>query len=231
VAPAAAGEKIIRPRCCAGRAHASPSRQRHAGKRACPAVARGKITRVPPADPETARWFDDHVRPHHAVLRAWLAAQFPVATDLDDLVQEASVRVLRAREAGPAIASPKALLFATARNLALMQLRHRRVARTDSLAEIDGDGILDETDVAAAAARSQELELLTQAIQSLPARCRQIITLRKIYGLPQREVAAQLGISEHTVEAQGTIGLRKLGEFFARLERGNVARASRLRNP
>jgi RNA polymerase sigma-70 factor (ECF subfamily) len=53
----------------------------------------------------------------------------------------------------------------------------------------------------------------------LPTRCRQIITLRKIYGLSQKEVAAQLGIAEHTVEAQGTIGLRKLGEFFERIER------------
>jgi gamma-glutamyl phosphate reductase len=31
-------------------------------------------------------------------------------------------------------------------------------------------------------------------------------------------VAAQLGISEHTVEAQGTIGLRKLTEYFDRVE-------------
>jgi hypothetical protein len=29
-------------------------------------------------------------------------------------------------------------------------------------------------------------------------------------------VAAELGIAEHTVESQGTIALRKLGEYFAR---------------
>jgi RNA polymerase sigma-70 factor (ECF subfamily) len=61
--------------------------------------------------------------------------------------------------------------------------------------------------------------MLTQAIQSLPTRCRQVLTLRKIYGLPQKEVAAQLGISENTVEAQGVIGLRKLTEYFERIER------------
>ena len=70
-----------------------------------------------------------------------------------------------------------------------------------------------------AVALNQELELLTQAIQSLPARCRQILTLRKIYGLSQKEVAAQLGIAEHTVEAQGTIGLRKIADFFGRHEK------------
>jgi RNA polymerase sigma factor (sigma-70 family) len=70
-----------------------------------------------------------------------------------------------------------------------------------------------------AVTRSQELQLLTLAIQALPTRCRQSLTLRKIYGLSQKEVAAQLGLSEHTVEAQGTIGLRKLTEYFERLER------------
>ena len=179
---------------------------------------------MPPPDSEQFRWFADQLQPHEAMLRAWLRAQFPSVADVDDLVQESFIRVLRAHTEKP-IDSPKAFLFATARNLALMQLRRQRTARTDSLAENDLSGILDEnSDVPGAVARAQELELLTQAIQSLPARCRQILTLRKIYGLPQREVAAQLGLSEHTVEAQGTIGLRKLAEFFERLERRRPSR-------
>ena len=40
------------------------------------------------------------------------------------------------------------------------------------------------------------------------------MTLRKLYGLSQKEVAARLGISEHTIEAQGSIGLRKCIEYF-----------------
>lgn len=153
------------------------------------------------------------------MLRAWLHAQFRAGSDVDDIVQESMMRVLKAHESAP-IESPKPFLFATARNLALMQLRHRRVERTDALAETDVLGILDESsDVPGAVARAQELEILTQAIQSLPARCRQIVTLRKIYGMSQRDIAARLGISEHTVEAQGTIGLRKIAEFFERYDR------------
>jgi RNA polymerase sigma factor (sigma-70 family) len=174
---------------------------------------------MPPENSAQFRWFAANLRPHESMLRAWLRTQFPSVGDLDDIVQESYARVLHAQES-QAIDAPKAFLFATARNLALMQLRQRQAHRTDSLAEIDGPGILDESsDVAETVARAQELELLTQAIQTLPARCRQILTLRKIYGMSQREVAAELGIAEHTVEAQGTIALRKLTEFFERVEK------------
>jgi len=179
------------------------------------------VTLMPPPSSEHFQWFVVHIQPHKDMLRRWLHSQFPSARDVDDIVQESFLRVLRAHESRE-IESPKAFLFATARNLVLMQLRHRRVERTDALAETDVSGILDESaDVPGAVARAQELEILTQAVQSLPPRCRQIVTLRKIYGLSQRDIATRLGISEHTVEAQNTIGLRKLAKFFERLERSS----------
>jgi RNA polymerase sigma factor (sigma-70 family) len=179
-----------------------------------------KVRRVvPPESSSQDRWFTEHVLPHEPMLRAWLRGHFSKAGDVDDIVQEAYVRMLEARRARE-IVSPRAFLFATARNLALGRLRHLKVEADFALAESSVWDVSDESaDVAQAVARAQELELLTEAIQSLPARCRQVITLRRIYGLPQKEVAARLGISEHTVEAQATIGLRKLGEFFERLER------------
>ena len=125
-----------------------------------------------------------------------------------------------------AIAAPKAFLFATARNLALDHLRHRGVQRIDYLAEVDQVSVLDmQESIPDSIARTQELELLKQAIQSLPDRCRQIVTLRKIYRLSQKQIAAKLGISEHTVEAQGTIGLRKLVAYFDKVDRGRGAGA------
>jgi RNA polymerase sigma factor (sigma-70 family) len=173
---------------------------------------------MPAEDTEQTRWFAEHLQPHEESLRAWLRTRFPATCDVDDIVQEALLRVLLAQET-KTISAPKAFLFATARNLALGRLRRRAVAGEDHLAEIDLLAVLDETaDVPKAVARAQEFELLTQAIQSLPERCRQVITLRKIYGLSQKETASQLGISEHTVEVQGTIGLRKISEFFARVE-------------
>jgi len=182
-------------------------------------LSRASNLPLPPVDPEQSAWFTQELQPHEAMLRAWLRSQFSTQTDIDDIVQEAFVRVLHAHAAG-GVKAPKAFLFVTARNLALMQLRRKKVACEDRLTEAELWDILDESvDVPEAVARVQELELLTAAIQSLPTRCRQIVTLRKIYGMSQKDVAAELGIAEHTVEAQSTIALRKLGEYFARHDR------------
>ena len=157
------------------------------------------------------------------MLRAWLRSRFPTDCDLDDIVQEAYLRVLQARETSE-IESPKAFLFATARNLALGRARRQKMSGEDSLAEIDVQSILDESaDVPQAVARAQELEILTHAIQSLPTRCRQILTLRKIYGLSQKDVAAQLGIAEHTVEAQAPSACAS-SPVFERFERRRPSR-------
>jgi RNA polymerase sigma-70 factor (ECF subfamily) len=171
---------------------------------------------VPPSDSELARWFAEEVQPNEPALRAWLAGRFPTLTDHEDLVQEAYARLLRARETG-SIACARAFLFVTARNLALNQLRHLRHERPEGLAEIDASGVVDErAAIPETVSRAEDLQILIRAIQSLPDRCRQVVTLRKIYGLSQQEVAVKLDISEHTVEAQGAIGLRKCIEYFRR---------------
>lgn len=170
---------------------------------------------VPPPDSEQARWFETNLRPHAPMLRAWLRSRFP-RCDPDDILQEAYLRVLQAREKGP-MQSPKAFLFAVARNLALDQIRRRQVASGEGLVRIDDFDVLDETaDVTEAVARNQELETLTAAIQSLPDRCRRIFTLRKVYGLSQSDIARKLGVSEHTVSAQLTIGLHKCTDYMRR---------------
>lgn len=162
------------------------------------------------------RWFAAQVQPHEPMLRAWLVRGFGPRLAVDDVVQEAFLRVLRARATG-ALQAPKAFLFATARNLALDQLRRHAVSRTDSLVEADLSDVLDEHDsIPETVARNQELALLTEAVQSLPERCRQVMTLRIVYGLTQRVIGERLGISDRTVAAQLAIGTRKCTDFMLR---------------
>lgn len=171
-----------------------------------------------PENAETALWFAEEVQVHKTALLAWLHGKFPEASDLDDIAQEALTRVWRAR-ANSAVPSPKALLFTIAHNLALDQVRRNQVADIKPLAEMAALYVYEDgPSPAETTAHKQELELLTQAIQSLPDRCRQVLTLRKIYGLSQKEIAAQLGISEHTVEAQVANGMHRCSAFLSRFD-------------
>jgi RNA polymerase sigma-70 factor (ECF subfamily) len=166
--------------------------------------------------PEQSRWFRENLLPHEQLLRSWLLSRFCAGSDVDDIVQEAYVRVLGART--EEMRNPKAFLFATARNLAVDRLRRRPTAGSP-LADSDALSVMDEGPGAPeVVSHAEELELLKQAIQSLPERCRQVITLRKVHGLSQKETAARLGIAEHTVEVQSAIGLRKCTAFFAKHE-------------
>jgi RNA polymerase sigma factor (sigma-70 family) len=171
---------------------------------------------MPPPDSELGQWFAAHVQPHEAMLRAWLSGRFGAQLEIDDIVQEAYVRVVRARAEGE-MRAPKAFLFATARNLALDQLRRHHLTHTRPLVDSDLSNVLDERgDIPETVAHHQELALLTEAIQSLPDRCRQIFTLRSVYSMTQREIAEKLGISDRTVAAQLAIGVEKCTEFMLR---------------
>jgi len=168
---------------------------------------------MPPQDPEQVRWFTAEIAPHEAGLKAWLLARYHTLTDADDIIQDSIVRVLKAKESAELLI-PKAFLYATAKNLALDQLRRKQIICIDSLANSGASDVLDEqSDPHETFARNQELSILTEAIQSLPQRCRQIFTLRKVYGLSQKEISERLGVSANTVSAQLTIGFKRCSEY------------------
>ena len=162
-------------------------------------------------------WLTTEVLPHVPALRAYLAGRFPALPDIDDLVQESQIRVLRAHEQGP-VRLPKALLFTTARNLALDVMRRQQVVAFEPLAE-NPDSSVYSSDANAAETfnRKEEFDHLTRAIQTLPEGCRRVLTLRAAFGLTQKQIAARLSISENTVEKHMANGLRRCSEYFARI--------------
>ena len=155
-------------------------------------------------------WFTQEVHPHDASLRSYLRGAFPAVRDLDDVVQESYLRIWKARAARP-INSAKAFLFTVARHLALNTLRRERRSPIIAVKDLSRLFVLDRSpDASAAAALAQEIELLVGAIAALPPRCREIFILRRLRGVPQKEIALCLGVSEQTVQVQAARGLRRI---------------------
>lgn len=134
--------------------------------------------------------------------------------EIPDLRQDVYVRIYEAalREKPE---NPKGFLFQVARNLMIDRLRRKNVVSFDSFADLDGmgsDG--DQPDAEQAVAAQQEALLLRAAIGALPPRCREVVTLRKIEGHSQRDVARRMGITEDTVERQVANGIRHLRKLL-----------------
>lgn len=169
---------------------------------------------MPPSSPEELRWFSEEVEPHERSLRAYLQAAAPLTVNVDDLLQETYLRLLRVRETSE-VRSVKALLFVIARNAVRDAVRHKLTNREISSTEIDAFPVLDESaDVVDLVARRQEQALLAEAMRSLPERCRHVLILRKIHALSQKEIALKLGISENTVESLVSRGLRRCAAYL-----------------
>ena len=165
---------------------------------------------------EQSIWFVDAVLPYEPGLRRWIKSRFSAIRDIDDLIQETFSRILKAHRSGP-VPNPPAFLFVVARNLAINRLKRMNLEFPPEAERVDPHVLVDEmAGPFESAALQEEIDDLVTAFQSLPDRCRQVMTLRKIFGLSQKEIAAELGISVHTVEAQVGIGLRKCRAFFHR---------------
>jgi RNA polymerase sigma factor (sigma-70 family) len=168
------------------------------------------------SESDQSRWFAEEVLPHEPALRAYLRSRFPRLSNQDDVVQEAYLRVLRAKRTGH-IAYAKAFLFTTARNAALDLFRRKNAAPTEEITDLRKSHVLEERPNAAElVTHQQELDILADAIASLPERCREVITLRYAEGLSYKEIAARLGISPETVKVHMVKGIKRCAGFFQR---------------
>jgi RNA polymerase sigma factor (sigma-70 family) len=165
---------------------------------------------------DAARWFEEEVQPHDAQLKAYLRHSFPGVRDVEDLVQESYLRIWRSRAAQP-IQSAKAFLFRVARNLALNLVDRQRASPVAIMSDLSVLPVSEErAGTVETVERNEKLQLLVQALATLPPRCREITVLRKLKGVPQREVALRLGLAEKTVEEQVARGVRRCEAYLRR---------------
>lgn len=172
---------------------------------------------------EIDRWFIDEVLPHEARYLA-LARRLTGSRDqAEDLVHDVYTRLFR-DDSWRAIDHPAAYVLRMIRNLGIQRLRRARIVNIASIANLDelehADAAPDPFDRVLA---RHEFRRLLNAIRELPARCRDVMILRRFEDLPPREVASRLGLSLSTMEKRLARGLFLLTQALQREAPSTVA--------
>ncbi len=137
---------------------------------------------------------------NYLFLKKFVARYFSSQHDIEDVVQEAYLRAFVA-ESKREIEAPKAYLFRIAKNVALSRLSSKSQQITDYLEEVSATAVLDTAPPADSEVVAIELlGLYCEAIATLSEKCREVFLMRKVYGLPHREIARRMSLSLSSVE-------------------------------
>lgn len=162
-------------------------------------------------------WFDALVLETRDAVAGYLRQYLSSPEDIKDVLQEAYLNVyctLRNKQDKQHM--PRALLYTTARNIALSRLRHRQVVARSVPAVIVSEELRRETrSVEQQLSRNERRRRLMLAVNQLPPKCRDVFVLRMIDGLSQRAIGERLGIAVSTVEKHLAKGLRQCKESIA----------------
>lgn len=163
------------------------------------------------------QWVAAHILPHEAEVRGWLRRHVRSlsAADIDDVLQEAYVRLWRADFSQ--VCSGRSYFFTVVRNLLLEQARRARIVPMERMSEIEALRLVsEEPEPERRVAARQELQRLREIIAELPKQCRRAFELQKLHEMPQKEVALRMGVTRKTVEKHLAKALAKIIEAMGR---------------
>jgi RNA polymerase sigma-70 factor (ECF subfamily) len=129
-----------------------------------------------------------------------------------EIVQDFFVRLWTKHQDLNITFSLKMYLFQGIRNACLNYIEASKVSqsrlRSYSAPEYTHDNALEKMMVA------EQEELLTQIIERLPAKCKEIFLMSRVDRLSNKDIAQRLNISIKTVEAQMSIALKRLRDLL-----------------
>ncbi len=137
--------------------------------------------------------------------------------EIEDIVQETYVRICKI-ENSDNINSPKSFIYKTARNLALDYQKQAKIRLVDGIDNMEAlEQLLCEQykdEMYESTLTDNEFSNFCEAVRLLPIQCRKVFVLKKVYGYSQREIAAQLELSESTVEKHIATGMKRCTLFM-----------------
>ncbi|MDR1407483.1 MAG: RNA polymerase sigma-70 factor [Tannerella sp.] len=119
----------------------------------------------------------------------------------EDVVQSVFLRLWNDRRLAAVDTSLKSYLLKAVRNGCLDELRHRDVVH-EHVSYVQATRTADELDTENYILYSDLQRHLLQALEKIPASCREAFEMNRFDGLKYREIADRLRVSERTVEVR-----------------------------
>ena len=165
---------------------------------------------------ERASWIARNVMPHEAAIRGWLRRNRVYDLDPDDVVQEMYARIV-SLDSFDCVRDPKRYAFQVAHSIVVDHYRRARIVSIFSVGNVEELGLAtQEADPETKVSFGEEVKEIATAIATLPSRTQQVLLLRRVAGLSQKETADQLAIAEKTVEKHLARGVMMLMNQFGR---------------
>lgn len=159
-------------------------------------------------------WFKCEILSHEGALVRFISRVWRRYDEVADIRQETYARVYEAAQRALPLA-PKAFLFATARHLMADRIRRERIVSIRAGGENEYlNFLVDEISPERRVGAREDLVRLAWAFDRLPAKCREVVWLRRVKELSQKEVAGQLGLMEKTIEKHLRTGARRLAHYM-----------------
>jgi RNA polymerase sigma factor (sigma-70 family) len=160
------------------------------------------------------KWFRREVLPLEPALMSFIRRNWRAVADVPDLRQDIYERVLTGARGGIP-ANTRQYLFTVARNHLINRAKRGQVVSFELVADMASFDVgFDQFRTERHLTARDELRRAQLGLDRLPARCREVVWLRKVEGLSTRQTAERLGISVDTVEKQITQGMRALVDFM-----------------
>lgn len=165
---------------------------------------------------DNVRALESCIRTNHGLLVGWLAKKLGNHDDASDVAQDVYMRVYRFANV-EVIENPQALLFKTAANLAINELKRRgRILRRhvqvddDSVAVTVADLPTEDPTPEQALGQKQDVGVMLEAIRALPDKPRTAFVKNRFEDKTYASIAREMGVSESTVEKYMMDALKRL---------------------
>lgn len=159
---------------------------------------------------------------YKSALKYFISGYLINSQDVDDVCQETFLRTYKS-SLKKEVQKPKSFMFKIAKNLIISDFRRASTQLNEYVEDIDlVDSKIDLDNLESNLLAQEKLGVMCEAIASLPNKCRQVIVMRKVYGLATKDIAKRMNISTITVSNYITKGMCAYNHAVTQYNNENV---------